>query len=76
MFRDRYLTPAAEACYWRRMFHAWRSVIGFEPQSHRLTKDGEIVRRGVSWERFAFRQEETFEHGFLGEDKIVSDEDE
>ncbi|KAL9095865.1 MAG: hypothetical protein Q9165_001862, partial [Trypethelium subeluteriae] len=30
-FRDRYLTPAAQACYWRRLFWAWRSV-SFEPQ--------------------------------------------
>ena len=26
VFRDRYLTPAAETCYWRRLFRAWASV--------------------------------------------------
>lgn len=30
VFRDRYLTPAAQACYWRRLFTAWRGVMGFE----------------------------------------------
>lgn len=30
MFRDRYLTPAAQACYWRRLFRMWREV-SFEP---------------------------------------------
>lgn len=32
MFRDRYLTPAAQACYWRRLFNAWRGVMGFEAE--------------------------------------------
>ncbi|KAI9710314.1 MAG: hypothetical protein M1820_002809 [Bogoriella megaspora] len=31
-FRDRYLTPAAEACYYRRMFTTWRAVQNFEPE--------------------------------------------
>ncbi|KAI9711988.1 MAG: hypothetical protein M1820_001696 [Bogoriella megaspora] len=30
-FRDRYLTPAAQACYWRRLFKTW-SEISFEPK--------------------------------------------
>lgn len=25
-FRDRYLTPAAQACYWRRLFRAWSEI--------------------------------------------------
>ena len=32
MFRERYLTPAAQACYWRRLFREWASVQGFEPK--------------------------------------------
>lgn len=32
VFRDRYLTPAAQACYWRRLFNAWRGVMGFEAE--------------------------------------------
>ncbi|KAI9667396.1 MAG: hypothetical protein M1821_000211 [Bathelium mastoideum] len=31
MFRDRYLTPAAQACYWRRLFRIWRDI-SFEPE--------------------------------------------
>ncbi|KAK6819593.1 hypothetical protein PG990_010090 [Apiospora arundinis] len=76
VFRDRYLTPAAEACYWRRMFKAWRSVMDFEPKTHYVHKDGSRKRRGVSWERFAFRQEKSFEHGFFEEDKIKDEEPE
>ncbi|KAI1371405.1 glycosyl transferase family 90-domain-containing protein [Hypoxylon crocopeplum] len=63
VFRDQYLTPAAEACYWRRMIRNWRAVMDFEPRRYE-TKDGIKVRRGVSWERFAFRQKKSFEHGF------------
>jgi hypothetical protein len=46
-FRDRYLTPAAQACYWRKMFHAWASI-SFEPELYRTVKDektGRIRRR-------------------------------
>jgi hypothetical protein len=31
-FRDRYLTPAAQACYVRKMIHAWADVSDFEPK--------------------------------------------
>ncbi|OJJ97719.1 hypothetical protein ASPACDRAFT_62689 [Aspergillus aculeatus ATCC 16872] len=30
-FRDRYLTPAAEACYWRELVAAYSRVLGFVP---------------------------------------------
>lgn len=30
-FRDRYLTPAAESCYWRELVRAYGSVSEFEP---------------------------------------------
>jgi hypothetical protein len=49
-FRDRYLTPAAEACYWRRLIRAYASVCDFEPtfyaDSHGTTS------RGVPYESF------------------------
>jgi hypothetical protein len=41
LFRDRYLTPAAQACYWRALFRAWRSV-SFEPEFY--TTMGEMQR--------------------------------
>ncbi|KAI2468526.1 glycosyl transferase family 90-domain-containing protein [Annulohypoxylon bovei var. microspora] len=64
VFRDRNLTPAAEACYWRRMIRNWRAVSDFEPRRYETKEDGTKGRRGVSWERFAFRQKKSFEHGF------------
>ena len=30
-FRERYLTPAAEACYWRKLIKGW-SEVSFEPE--------------------------------------------
>ncbi|KAI0376322.1 glycosyl transferase family 90-domain-containing protein [Hypomontagnella monticulosa] len=64
VFRDRYLTPAAEACYWRRMIRNWHAVMDFRPRRYESNEHGIKVRRGVSWERFAFRQKKSFEHGF------------
>ncbi|KIW08853.1 uncharacterized protein PV09_00778 [Verruconis gallopava] len=55
VFRDRYLTPAAQACYWRRLFKAWASV-SFEPQQYITIKDklGKVRRksRGTPFETF------------------------
>ena len=54
-FRDRYLTPAAQVCYWRRMFHTWAQVSSFEPQLYRKVKEkGRTVRelRGTPYESF------------------------
>jgi hypothetical protein len=52
-FRDRYMTPAAEACYIRRMIYEWAKVQQWEPK---LYKDDEQEHmRGFSWERFSWR---------------------
>ncbi|KAF2804811.1 uncharacterized protein BDZ99DRAFT_143533 [Mytilinidion resinicola] len=40
VFRDRYLTPAAQACYWRKLFAAWRSV-SFEPEFYMTVEEQE-----------------------------------
>lgn len=69
VFRDRYLTPAAEACYWRKMMHTWKSAMAFEPKKYETFANGTRVRRGVSWERFAFRQKQSFEHGYFQDDE-------
>jgi Glycosyl transferase family 90 len=57
-FRDRYLTPAAQACYWRKLFWAWRSV-SFEPKLYEDVegKDGTVKRklRGTPFESFVAR---------------------
>ncbi|KAL9078160.1 MAG: hypothetical protein Q9157_002918 [Trypethelium eluteriae] len=64
-FRDRYLTPAAEACYIRRMIYEYAKVQNFEPQLYKniTNDDGTVTRRmrGVSWERFAFKAPARFD---------------
>lgn len=47
-FRDRYLTPAAEACYWRRMIRNWSEVQAFEPEVY--VKGEGVKQRGIDWE--------------------------
>ena len=77
-FRDRYLTPAAEACYWRRMFLEWRKVQNWEPSLYREERqeDGTVVlkQRGQSYERWAFRGNESFEHGIRIPQPALDDE--
>ena len=53
-FRDKYLTPAAEACYWRSLIRGWASV-SFEPEFW-MVKDGKKVWRGVPWESYALER--------------------
>ena len=45
-FRDQYLTPAMEACYWRKLFRAWKQVTKPEPEFIPLEK------RGTRWESY------------------------
>jgi hypothetical protein len=55
VFRDRYLTPAAQACYWRRLIRSWRSV-SFEPdmfEKYRAKDGKERMRaRGIAFETY------------------------
>ena len=48
MLRDRYLTPAAEACYWRKLIQGYASV-SFEPKLYEA--DGKTLR-GTPYESF------------------------
>ncbi|KIW37586.1 uncharacterized protein PV06_10232 [Exophiala oligosperma] len=50
LFREQYLTPAAEVCYWRRLIHGW-SMVSFEPEFYN-TVDGQKVWRGVPVESY------------------------
>lgn len=57
-FRDRYLTPAAEACYWRRLIGSW-SEVSFTPEVWRevsVNVSGvptlQARLRGVAFEEF------------------------
>jgi hypothetical protein len=63
VFRERYLTQAAEACYWRRLIQRWHDVLAFEPSLYTgaelgsLEKDGakrlkREHKRGVRYETF------------------------
>jgi hypothetical protein len=58
-FRQRYTTPAAQACYWRKLFHSW-STVAFVPDLYRnvtVEKNGKNetteLMRGVTFEDFA-----------------------
>ncbi|KAF2235637.1 hypothetical protein EV356DRAFT_444753 [Viridothelium virens] len=53
--RDRYLTPAAEACYHRRMYKSWSELQQWEPELWKEVKDEasgktHLERRGVGYE--------------------------
>ncbi|KAL1969247.1 hypothetical protein VTN77DRAFT_501 [Rasamsonia byssochlamydoides] len=50
-FRDRYLTPAAEACYWRYLIRRYAEVCDFEPELYeRDFWEKEERLRGVPYE--------------------------
>ena len=61
MFRERYLTPAAEACYWRTLIQSW-SEVSFSPELYKWNNTAYIGeaghrfsqgrRRGVRFEAF------------------------
>ncbi|KAF2279972.1 uncharacterized protein EI97DRAFT_106454 [Westerdykella ornata] len=53
-FRDKYLSPAAETCYWRQLFLAWAHV-SFEPEIWEVGKDGRPKMRGVPFETYVVR---------------------
>lgn len=54
-FRERYTTPAATACYWRRLLRAW-SNIAFQPQGYEWVEHDKAHRekriRGITFEEF------------------------
>lgn len=52
-FRERYTTPAATACYWRRLMRTWAETVNFVPRTNK-TKDGLPMKktRGISFEEF------------------------
>jgi len=51
IFRKRFLTPAAEVCYWRRLIHRWGEV-SFEPSFFKEVDGNKKVWRGVPVESF------------------------
>ncbi|KAI9367837.1 glycosyl transferase family 90-domain-containing protein [Aspergillus egyptiacus] len=55
-FRDRYLTPAAESCYWRHLVRRYAEASAFEPVLFEERKGMGRVARGVSFESWALMQ--------------------
>lgn len=55
VFRDRYATPAAQTCYFRRLFQTW-SEVSFKPRPFETTKlkDGTEIKRmrGITYEEY------------------------
>lgn len=69
-FRERYLTPAAEACYWRSLIRAWAGVQTFEVQGwkEKMVEDPTTGRmkvkrtmRGAPFEAYAIMEEVEWE---------------
>ncbi|KAL3467351.1 glycosyl transferase family 90-domain-containing protein [Aspergillus heterothallicus] len=55
-FRERYLTPAAESCYWRYLITRYAGASGFEPVLESLKKGGkERVKRGVHFDTWVLQ---------------------
>lgn len=50
-FRERYLTLAAEACYWRRLITGWAEV-SFQPELYNSAAGGQKVLRGLPVESY------------------------
>ncbi|KAK4547019.1 hypothetical protein LTR36_001240 [Oleoguttula mirabilis] len=54
-FRERYTTPAATACYWRRLLRSWSSVAfkpeGYEPVGGSMSHREQGIR-GITFEEF------------------------
>ncbi|KAK5694776.1 hypothetical protein LTR97_009366 [Elasticomyces elasticus] len=60
LFHDRYLTPAAEACYLRRMIKLYAEVQNFEPKLWKEVEleEGMLAKtpRGYDWEYFSYKE--------------------
>jgi hypothetical protein len=49
-FRDRYLTPAAESCYWRQLIRQYSAACDFEPVLFSTARDGKTLPRGIPYD--------------------------
>lgn len=50
MFRERYLTSAAEACYWRKLIVGWAAASDFEVHPRGVPVESFFLLRTVDWE--------------------------
>jgi hypothetical protein len=51
-FRDRYLTPVAQACYWRQLISGWAEVSFIPDKSVTVGAGSGLLSRGVPFETF------------------------
>ena len=51
-FRERYLTPAAEACYWRALFNGYGSVFNETEDDASDSKLDELDEKGMRFESY------------------------
>ena len=51
-FRERYLTQAAEACYWRALWRGYAEVSEAPPSLWTIQNGGKKVKRGMRYETF------------------------
>ena len=54
-FRDRYLTPAAESCYWRHLITQYASACAFEPVLFTEDDQGKKSPRGLPFETWQLK---------------------
>ncbi|KAH9863330.1 hypothetical protein IAQ61_009607 [Plenodomus lingam] len=63
VFRERYLTQAAETCYWRHLIKRWKEVMAWEPVLYSGVEVGDRVKRtqkrGVRYETFMLYEPKT-----------------
>ncbi|KAL4885246.1 glycosyl transferase family 90-domain-containing protein [Aspergillus karnatakaensis] len=59
VFRDRYLTPAAESCYWRALVRAYGGASGFVPvltEGEKEKEKDKKMERGVAFESWVLQK--------------------
>ncbi|KAK3614226.1 hypothetical protein LTR56_027388 [Elasticomyces elasticus] len=59
-FRDRYVTPAAQTCYWRRLLTVWASMTEEVDPWETVHVDGSVERRwrGMTFEEYIFHKDD------------------
>ena len=58
-FQDRYLTPAAESCYWRELLNGWTAT---SPHITNAITPSEFVLRGIRYESFVLLDSQKMMH--------------
>lgn len=84
-FRHRYLTPAAETCYWRALIRGWASVQAFTPQFwieveqfDKISQKNKTIKRpkGTPFESYAIMEEVDWVIPAIPRKMCIKEEDE